>query len=159
MKVLVLGIGNPILGDDGIGFHIAQALADKIKDENIDVKFTSVNGLNLLELIMGYDRLIAIDAIMTGRARVGEIFRLRLGDIEALKCNTASAHYLDLATGIDIGKVLFPSQMPQEVEIFAVGIQPVVSVTEEMTAEVAQTIPRVVSLVLEQIGSKQIGLR
>jgi len=154
MKVLVLGIGNPILGDDGIGFHIARVLADRIKDENIDVKFTSVNGLNLLELLIGYDRLIAIDAIMTGKAQVGQIFRLQLGDLEALKCNTASAHYLDLATAIDIGEALFPSQMPREVGIFAVGIQPVASVTEEMTAGVAQTIPQVASLVLEQIGSK-----
>ena len=48
MRTLVLGIGNPILGDDGVGFHIAQELAREIKDENIDVKDTSVDGLNLL---------------------------------------------------------------------------------------------------------------
>ena len=53
MKTLVLGMGNPILGDDGIGFYIAQELAKEINDENIDVKDTSVNGLNLLELIVG----------------------------------------------------------------------------------------------------------
>jgi len=38
MRTLVLGIGNPILGDDGVGFHIAQELAKEIKDENIDEK-------------------------------------------------------------------------------------------------------------------------
>ena len=80
MRTLVLGIGNPILGDDGIGFHIAQELAKEIKDENIDVKDTSEDGLNLLELIVGYDKLIIIDAIMTEDEEVGGIYRLKPED-------------------------------------------------------------------------------
>jgi len=65
VRTLVLGIGNPFLGDDGIGFDIAQELARVIKDENVDVKDASLPGLNLLELIVGYDKAIIIDAIMT----------------------------------------------------------------------------------------------
>ena len=38
------------MGDDGVGFHIAQELAKEIEDKNIDVKDTSIDGLNLLEL-------------------------------------------------------------------------------------------------------------
>ena len=81
MKTLILGIGNPLLGDDGIGFHIAQELARQIQDENTDVKDTSVDGLNLLELITGYDRVIIIDAIMTEGGEVGEIYKLRPEDL------------------------------------------------------------------------------
>jgi len=60
LKTLVLGIGNPILGNNGIGFHIARQLADKVKDESIiiDVKDASTNGLNLLELIAEYDKVV-----------------------------------------------------------------------------------------------------
>ena len=83
MKTLVLGIGNPILGDDGVGFHIAQELAKEIKDENIDVKDTSAGGLNLLELIAGYDKLILIDAIMTENGEAGEIYQLKPEEIQA----------------------------------------------------------------------------
>ncbi|GAH90757.1 unnamed protein product, partial [marine sediment metagenome] len=108
MRTLVLGIGNPILGDDGIGFHIAQELAKEINDENIDVKDTSVNGLNLLELIVGYDKLIVIDAIMTEDEKVGEIYRLKPRNSSETAWSTISLHHLNLATTIQIGKKLFP---------------------------------------------------
>ncbi len=150
MRTLVLGIGNPILGDDGIGFHIAQELAKEIKDENIDVKDTSVNGLNLLELIVGYDKLIVIDAIMTEEAKAGEIYRLKPSSSETA-WSTISLHHLNLATTIEIGERLFPKEMPGEVIIFAIGAQEVTEVTGEMTARVKEAIPRVINLVLEEL--------
>ena len=151
MKTLVLGIGNPILGDDGIGFHIAQELAKEINDENIDVKDTSVNGLNLLELIVGYDKLIVIDAIMTEDEKIGEIYRLKPRNSSETAWSTISLHHLNLATTIQIGEKLFPKEMPGEVIIFAIGAQEVTEVTGEMTARVKEAIPRVINLVLEEM--------
>jgi len=155
VRTLVLGIGNPILGDDGVGFHIAQELAREIKDENIDVKDTSVDGLNLLELIVGYDNVIIIDAIMTEDGEVGEIYRLKPEDIGEPAQSIISAHHLNLLTTIKLGGRLFPKKMPGEVIVFAVGIQEVTEFTEEMTEEVRGAIPRVVNLVLEEIDSKR----
>lgn len=157
MKTLVLGIGNPILGDDGVGAHVAQELAEEIKDENIEVKDTSVAGLNLLELIVGYDRLIVIDAIMTEDERVGEIYKLEPEDIGEPACSTISAHHLNLANTIKIGKRLLLKDMPKEVTVFAVGTQQVTRVTEEMTEEVREAIPKIVTLVLEKISSTSSG--
>ena len=155
MRTLVLGIGNPILGDDGIGFHIAQELAKEIKDENIDVKDTSVNGLNLLGLIVGYDKLIVIDAIMTEDEKVGEIYRLKPRNSSETAWSTISLHHLNLATTIEIGERLFPKEMPGEVIIFAIGAQEVTEVTGEMTARVKEAIPRVINLVLEELSLKR----
>ena len=157
MKTLVLGIGNPILGDDGIGFHIAQELAEKIKDEDVEVKDTTVNGLNLLELIAGYDKLIIIDAIMTEDGKAGEIYQLRPESIGEPTCSTISAHHLNLANTIELGKRLFPQEMPEEVTVFAVGTQEVAKVTEEMTGKVREAIPKIVSLVLEEISSSSVA--
>ena len=151
MRTLVLGIGNPILGDDGVGFHIAQELAKEIKDENIDVKGTSVGGLNLLELIVGYDKVIIIDAIMTESGEAGEVYQLRLEDIGEPAQSIISAHHLSLLTMIKLGRELFPKKMPEEVAILAVGIQEVAKVTEEMTGKVKEAIPRAVNLVLEEM--------
>ena len=151
MKNLVLGIGNPILGDDGIGVRIAQELAKEIKDENIDVKDTSVDGLNLLELIVGYDKVVMIDAIMTEVGEVGEIYRIKPENVCDPSCSAISLHHFNLATTIEIGKKLFPMKMPEEVIIFAVGTREVARVTEEMTIKVKEAIPKVVNLVLEEV--------
>jgi len=155
VRTLVLGIGNTILGDDGIGVHIAQGLAKEINDENIDVMDTSIDGLNLLELIVGYDKVIIIDAIMTEDGEVGEIYRLRPENIGRLACSATSPHHLNLAATIEIGKRLFPQEIPGEVIIFAVGAQEVTEVTEEITARVKEAIPRVINLVLEELSLKR----
>lgn len=152
MRTLVLGIGNPILGDDGIGFHIAQELAKQIKDENIDVKDTSADGLNLLELIMGYDKLIVIDAIMTEDEKVGEIYRLKPENTGKPASLTVSPHHSNLATTIEIGKKLFAEEIPEEIIVFGISTQEVARVTEEITAKVKEAIPRVINLVLEELG-------
>lgn len=155
MRTLVLGIGNPILGDDGVGFHIAQELANEIKDENIDVKDTSVDGLNLLELIVGYDKVIIIDAIMTEDGEVGEIYQLKPEDIGKPAQSIISAHHLNLLTAIKLGKRLFPKKMPGAVIVFAVGIQEVTEFTEEMTGKVKEAIPKAVNLILAEVASNK----
>jgi len=153
MKTLVLGIGNSILGDDGIGVHVARELAGKISDKNIDVRDVSVDGLNLLELVLGYDKLVVIDAIMTEDGKVGEIYRLKPEKICDPARSAISPHHFNLATTLEIGKRLFPKEMPEEATVFAVSTREVSKVTEEMTPKVKESIPRVVNLVLEEINS------
>jgi len=155
VRTLVLGIGNPILGDDGVGFHIAQELAKEIEDKNIDVKDTSIDGLNLLELIVGYDKVIIIDAIMTEDGEVGEIYRLRPENFVKTVHPTTSPHNANLATAIEIGKKFLVGQMPAKVVVFAVNIQEVTEFTEEMTRKVKEAISRAVNLVLEEIDSNK----
>jgi len=155
VRTLVLGIGNPILGDDGVGFHIAQELAKEIKDENIDVKDTSIDGLNLLEFIIGYDNVIIIDAIMTEDGEAGEVYRLGPEDIGEPAQSIISAHHLNLLTTIKLGGRLFPKKMPGEVVVFAVGIQEVTEFSEEMTGKVKEAIPKAVNLILTEVASNK----
>jgi len=152
LRTLVLGIGNSILGDDGVGVHVAQELARIIKDENIDVRDVSVDGLNLFDFIIGYDKLVVIDAIVTDGGEIGEIYRLKPEYVCDPSRSAISPHHFNLATTIEIGKRLFPNEMPEEVIVFAVGTLEVAQVTEEMTEKVKKAVPRAVNLVLEDIG-------
>jgi len=153
MRTLILGIGNSILGDDGIGVHVAQEVARIIKDENIDVRDVSVDGLNLFDFIIGYDKLVVIDAIVTDDGEIGEIYRLKPEYVCDPSRSAISPHHFNLATTLEIGKRLFPNKMPEEVIVFAVGTQEAATVTEEMTGKVKKAIPQAVSLVLEEIGA------
>jgi len=153
LKTLVLGIGNPILGDDGIGSYVAQELASKVKGEDVDVKDANTHGLNLLELLAGYDRVIIVDAIKTENGEVGRIYKLRPEDFTNIVHFATSLHDTNLATTIEIGKKLLAEQMPNEIIIFAVEVEEVIKFTEEMTEKVKETIPKVVNLVLGEIGS------
>jgi len=151
MKTLVLGIGNTILGDDGVGVLTVQELAGRIKDADIDLRSVSFDGLNLLELMLGYDRLIVVDAILTENGKVGEIYRLKPEQVCKPSNSSISPHHFNLVTTLAIGKKLFPDEMPSEVTVFAVSTEDTTVVTEEMTDKVRDAIPRVASLVSEEL--------
>jgi hydrogenase maturation protease len=153
LKTLALGIGNPILGDDGVGFYVAQELANKVKDETIDVKDAGIGGLSLLDLIAGYDKVIIVDAIKTENGEAGQIYKLKPEDFINTVHLTTSLHNTNLATAIEIGKKLLTEKMPKEIVIFAIEVEQVTKFTEEMTQKVKEAVPKAVNLVLEEIGS------
>jgi hydrogenase maturation protease len=151
MRTLILGIGNSILGDDGVGIRVARQLARLVKDKNIDVVEANVDGLNLLDFILEYDRLIVIDAIVTEDGGVGEIYRLKPEQICQPSGSAISPHHFNLATTLEIGKRLFPNKIPGEVTVYAVGTQEVAQVTEEMTDRVENAVPKVAGLILAEL--------
>jgi hydrogenase maturation protease len=152
MKMLVLGIGNPILGDDGVGFHVAQELSKKINREgentDVDIKDASISGLNLLEMIIGYDKVALVDAIKTKNGNIGEVYKLKPEDFTSTIHVTSSPHDTNLATAIRIGNELAAEQMPKEIVVFGVEVKEVTKFTEEMSEKVKEAIPRVVNLIL-----------
>jgi hydrogenase maturation protease len=154
VKLLVLGIGNPILGDDGVGFHVAQELVRLITDDAIDIEDASTSGLNLLDIIMGYDKVVIIDAIKTEGGEPGEIYRLRPEAFFKSVHLATSMHDLNLPTVLEVGNKLVPEEMPREIVIFAIEVEEIEKFTEEMTAKVKEAVPKVVKLVLGEIGKK-----
>jgi hydrogenase maturation protease len=58
MKTMVLGLGNPIFGDDGVGLRVIEELKKQIHDKDITVESAELAGLDMLETLSGYDRVI-----------------------------------------------------------------------------------------------------
>jgi hydrogenase maturation protease len=153
VKTLVLGIGNDILGDDGVGIHIAREAARKISTPDVTVEETGAAGLSLLERIRGYDRLIIADAILTENTEVGKIHRLTLKDL-AKTNDSITPHEAALRTTLEIGNSLFPGEMPKDVVIFAVETHNVEDIGNEMTPAVKAAVPKVVKMILAEIEGK-----
>ena len=153
MKTLVLGIGNDILGDDGVGIHVARAVARKVSAQDARVEETGAAGLSLLELIKGYERLIVADAILTDNTEVGKIHRLTLKDL-AKTNNSITPHDAALVTTLEIGNSLFPGEMPREVVVYGVQTPNVEQFSGKMTPAVKAAVPEVVRLILAEIKGK-----
>lgn len=149
MKTLILGLGNPILCDDGVGNRVAQILENEVNNPEVVVTETNAVGLGLLDFIPGYERIIIIDAIQSPEGKAGQIRRLSLPDLAAPYYQLAS-HGIDLATTIELGTRLGLA-MPCEVIIFAVEVADIATFTEECTPSVKRAIPKVVKLVLQEL--------
>jgi hydrogenase maturation protease len=151
MKTLVLGIGNPILSDDGAGIKVAHEVGGKLNDPQVTVAETSAAGLSLLDSIVGYDKVIIIDAIQTEKGRAGQIYRMGIEDFSLTK-HFSSPHQINLATALELGKMLNLA-MPQEITVFAVEAKDITSFSEKCTPEVEQAIPEVVKMVLQELDA------
>jgi len=154
MKTIVIGLGNPILTDDGVGVKVAYEVAARLEGKiptNLTITEASVGGLRLMELLEGYDRAIIIDAIQTHNGhQPGEILKMDLDDLRSISPtqHSASAHDTSLITALDAGKLL-GMKLPEEVAIFAVEVVNILDFCEQATPDVAKAIPKVVEMVLE----------
>lgn len=145
-----MGLGNPLRCDDGVGNRVAQLLEKEIDNPDLTVTETNADGLGLLDLGSGYERVIIVDAIQTQKGKVGQVYRLSLTDLIAPHSFTGT-HSIDLVTALELGAKLGLA-LPQEVIIFAVEVADVSSFSEECTPEVEKAIPEVVRLVLGELS-------
>jgi hydrogenase maturation protease len=150
MKTLVLGLGNSILSDDGVGIKVAHEVANQLNSPQVTVAETSAAGLNLLDSIVGYDKVIIIDAIQTKEGQAGQIYRMGSEDFSLTK-HLSSPHQINLVTALELGKMLNLA-MPQEITVFAVEAKDITSFGEKCTPKVEQAIPEVVKMVLQELN-------
>jgi hydrogenase maturation protease len=154
VKTLVIGIGNPILGDDGVGVRVAEELAKLVQDEEITIDEASTSGFSLLDYLLGYEKVIIIDAIMTEEGEPGEIYRLKPEAFTKSVHLGTSLHDANLPTALELGRRLAPEAMPREIVIFAIEVREVHTFTEQMTEQVREAVPQAVKLVLGELGKK-----
>jgi hydrogenase maturation protease len=152
MKTLVLGLGNPILSDDGVGIRVAQEVGKELEDPQITIAETSEAGLSLLDSIVGYDKVIIIDAIQTREGNAGQVYRMGIEDFSFSK-RFSSPHQINLVTALELGKML-DLTMPQKITIFAVEAKDITNFSEKCTPDVDRAIPVVVKMVLEELNAK-----
>ena len=149
MKTLVLGLGNPILSDDGVGIRVAHEVGNQLNNPHVTVAETSAAGLSLLDSIVGYDKVIIIDAVQTREGHAGQIYRMGLQDFSSAK-HFSSPHQINLVTALELGKMLNLA-MPQEITIFAVEAKDITNFSEKCTPEVERAIPEAVKMVMEDL--------
>ena len=144
--VLVVGIGNILLQDEGIGVHVARALQEAALPPDVEAVDGGTSGADLIEVIAGRPKLIVVDSLQAD-AEPGAVFRMSMDDLAGRDYAGFSLHELGLLETLQMAKLL--GCLPKEIVIF--GVQPkAISPGLEMTREVAAVVPRLIDLVLQE---------
>ena len=154
MRILVIGLGNPILGDDSVGLQVARAVRSAVvARKDVDVVEETHGGLKLMERMIGYDRVIVVDAVTSGEP-AGTIHELRLDGRPSHR--SGSAHDVDLPTALAVGRQA-GAPLPSDENILLIGIaaDEVETFGEALTPPVAAAVPRAAGLVLESLPITQ----
>jgi len=161
MKTIVIGLGNPILGDDGVGWAIVQTVKDRyarlanpdggigINQQPVDFISLSLGGLSLMEHLIGYQQAIIIDAIQSSRYPLGACLRFPLSALpDPFAGHLSSSHDTSLSHALQVGHRL-GVDLPKRIEIVAIVAEKVFDFSEQLSPAVAAAVPGAVQTVLD----------
>ena len=156
---LVIGLGNPILGDDAIGWRIAEQV-QRCLDTNcstnlnsrIEVDTLAVGGLTLMERMIGYKQAIIIDAIFTGNSAAGTVSCCSLEEFpEQALGHLCSAHDTTLQNALRVGKAM-GATLPDSIYVIGIETIPNYEFSEDLSPQIEKSITLAVETVMELIS-------
>ena len=140
-KILILGLGNDILGDDAVGLYAARELQKEIQD-NVDVVEAVISGFEIMDVLEGYEKVLLLDAVVTNQHPPGTI--LELSKEQFKNVVAISPHYMGLPEIF-----LFAEEMkidfPKEIRILAMEINPPYELKEGLSSDVMNALPDLIS--------------
>ncbi len=148
MSRVVIGLGNELLGDEGVGIEVVRILKEKIKNigcRDVEVYEGGVSGFMLLSLIEGKEKVVIVDAVIAN-GKPGDVYRFKLSDA-AERGKNLSIHDLDFVKCYRLAKNL--SDLPENVVV--VGIEPEKFEFGGLSSKVRAAIPKALELVIEEI--------
>lgn len=145
---LLLGLGNPLRGDDGVGPRLVEELAQRGLPEGVTILDGGTGGLDLLQVLEGWRRVVVVDAADVGR-EPGQFVRFIADQVRlAESADSFSLHDAGLAEALALADAL--GQALPEMVIF--GVQPAdVGWGEGLSPALEAVLPTLADAVLEEV--------
>ena len=145
-KILILGVGNLILKDEGVGVHAVRELKGRGLPAHVEVIDGGTYLMDLLSVIQEAERIIVIDALRGG-GKPGTVYRVTPDDLMAETERTLSLHQVGLLEVLGMVR-----QLGGEPHAVIIGVEPKeISWGMELTPEVEAKLPRVIDAVFEEL--------
>ncbi|HHG86224.1 MAG TPA: hydrogenase maturation protease [Bacteroidetes bacterium] len=124
-KTAVLGFGNPVRADDGVGIYVIEQLKDQLEPtENISIFDMGTSAFEVLFKLKGHDRIILVDAVLNSQEPVGTTFKLPASEIEGQIEDDPMVflHSLKWNQALSYAKKMLGNEYPQEIEVYLIAI-------------------------------------
>jgi len=147
-KIIVIGVGNLLLKDEGVGIHVAQELQKRVLPREVEVIDGGVAGIGLLDYFRQSSKVLLIDAADMN-LNPGAVVRFSPQDIrDQARSRKLSAHDVGVLEVLELAKSL--GEYPPEVVIF--GIQPKeIAWGTDLSPEIEAALPEVIEAILKEI--------
>ena len=151
MKTIIVGLGNPILGDDGVGWKIAEEVREQLNSlptplqkgegSEVDVEFLSLGGISLMEHLIGYERAILVDAVSSDQEN-GSIIVSNLDEMPDYSAfHITSAHDTSLQNALKLGRSM-GAKLPKDVIIVGIATDQIYDFSDTLSLPVARAVSK-----------------
>ncbi|MCM8789805.1 MAG: hydrogenase maturation protease [Candidatus Omnitrophica bacterium] len=146
--MVIVGIGNTIRCDDGIGIYVARRIKTLFAKQAIDIKEAHSGGLDILHMLSGYRRAVVIDAIQQKGAKPGEFIRLTQDELLSVR-PLYSSHKLGIYSALRIAQAL-GMDMPEQIIIYAIYAQRTACFGKLMSPKMRKAVKKIAALVRKE---------
>jgi hydrogenase maturation protease len=161
LSILIVGLGNPILGDDGVGWRVAERIQARLSASPalpsqvpITVECFSLGGLSLMEQLVDYTYVIIIDAINSDHQSPGTVTVFKLEDLpDNAVGHLGSAHDTSLQNALQVGRSM-GACLPGEITIVGIESPFVYDFSEQLTPPVAAAVPQAEEQVIALLNQR-----
>jgi hydrogenase maturation protease len=153
--LLIIGLGNPILGDDGVGWRVAEQVKLQLESTpdseefDLEIDLLCLGGLSLMERLVGYHQVILIDSILTSQNPLGSISIFPLEKLPNFSAgHLCSAHDTSLQNALELGHSM-GAVLPDCIMVVAIEAKLVYDFSEQLSVPVAAAVPLAAQAVMD----------
>ncbi len=149
-KIKVIGCGNLLAYDEGVGIHVVRKLKNHVLPENVEIKELRNPGQLLVELVSEADKLIIIDACAE-RGSVGAVHRYTLDDGEIKKILSNTIHAYHFYPVFELREQSNERKMPEEIVVFGIEIEKRNRFCVGLSQDVFAALEKAIATVMEEL--------
>lgn len=149
--ILIIGCGNPLMGDDGAGNRVVEKLREFQLPEYVEIEDVGVGGLGIIELLLDRKKIIVVDAVRTG-APPGTLHVLRRDELPSANFFMISPHDIGLLETLELTEKVFPERVTKNILVIGIEAGVVTEYTDIVSEEVRRAIDEAVQIVLQELG-------
>ena len=147
-RIAVIGLGNTLMGDDGVGVQVVEGLKPLVEGP-VDCVTGETAGMALVGYFLEYDYVIVADAISAGSAP-GAIFRFGPDEAGVMQLRSHNSHGMGISYLVTAARL---KGADPKVRIFAVQVGDVSPRDHELSPQVARAVPQAVRFILSELGT------
>jgi hydrogenase maturation protease len=151
----IIGLGQPVAGDDGIGHAVLAALRESKTDPGIELIEVS-EATALLAWLETEDEVVVVDAVV-GAGSAGQVLVVDPGDLATIGGMAVSSHGVGVPQAIELARILNPDTVSTNIRIVGVTIDPPDRYGQTLSPAVAAAIPQAVATIRHLIASTMEG--
>jgi len=155
LNMRIIGCGNVLVGDDGFGIRVIEALREMLLPENVELIEGAVRGMELLDYFLNTDRVIIVDAVVL-RGEPGEFYRLDLDDLLQMSRNCiTNLHQIGIAEVLKVAMKLYPDELCRNILLIGVEVGRVENeFSMKLSSNLEKVLPDAIELILNEVKDK-----
>jgi hydrogenase maturation protease len=148
---ILVGLGNPIMSDDGIGLLVSRRVHRRLAGYDLDLACGA--GLHVMDSILGYRRAVIIDSMVTGSLPVGSVVRIEPGTGMETR-RAGHSHGVGFFEAIEIARAC-DAPLPEKILVYGIEVKDPFTIGEKVSEGILDKLEEIVDFIVGDIGNAE----